>query len=96
MLLSTGADNYLYFWDIRQNKVIQKILAHPEPITGLDISFDSTMVVTSAYDGYVRLWDTFRSACIKTMVAESGSTSAVSMCKLSNNSKYVFIGTMSN
>jgi COMPASS component SWD3 len=96
MLLSTGADNYLYFWDVRQNKVIQKILAHPEPITGLDISFDSTMVVTSAYDGYVRLWDTFRSACIKTMVAESGSTSAVSMCKLTDNGKYIFIGTMND
>jgi COMPASS component SWD3 len=54
------------------------------------------MVVTSAYDGYVRLWDTFRSACIKTMVAESGSTSAVSMCKLTNNGKYIFIGNMND
>jgi len=54
------------------------------------------MVVTSAYDGYVRLWDTFRSSCIKTMVGESGSTSAVSICKLTNNGKYIFIGTMND
>jgi WD40 repeat protein len=54
------------------------------------------MVVTSAYDGYVRLWDTFRSACIKTMVAESGSTSPVSICKLTNNGKYIFIGNMND
>jgi hypothetical protein len=54
------------------------------------------MVVTSAYDGYVRLWDTFRSACIKTMVAESGSTSPVSICKLTNNAKYIFIGNMND
>ena len=71
-------------------------MAHPEPITGLDISFDSTMVVTAAYDGYVRLWDTFRSACIKTMVGECGSTSAVSICKLTNNGKNIFIGTMND
>ena len=54
------------------------------------------MVVTSAYDGYVRLWDMFRSSCIKTMVAESGSTSAVSICKLSANAKYIFIGNMND
>jgi WD40 repeat protein len=94
LLLSTGADNFLYFWDVRQNKVTQKFLAHPEPITGLDISFDSTTVLTSAYDGYVRLWDMYRSSCIKTMVAESGSTSAVSICKLTSNAKYIFIGNM--
>ena len=85
MLLSTGADNYLYMWDIRQNKVIQKLLAHPEPITALDISFDSTMVMTAAYDGYERLWDFHRNACIKTIVSETGSTSAVSACRLSPN-----------
>ena len=96
MLLSTGADNYLYLWDVRQNKVINKILTHPEPITGLDISFDSTMIVTAAYDGYVRLWDMYRLACIKTMVAESGSTSAVSICKLSPNGKHIFIGNMND
>ena len=81
-------------WDVRQNKVIQKLLAHPEPITSLDISFDSTMIMTAAYDGYVRLWDMHRATCIKTMVAESGSTSAVSACKLTPNSKYIFIANM--
>lgn len=30
------------------------------------------------------------------MVAEGGSTSAVSSCKLSANGKYIFIGTMNN
>ena len=94
ILLSTGADNFLMIWDIRQNKVIQKLLAHPEPITGLDVSFDSTMIVTAAYDGYVRLWDLHRATCIKTMVAESGSTSAVSACKLTSNSKYILIANM--
>lgn len=94
MLLSVGADNFLFLWDIRQNKVIQKLLAHPEPITALDISFDSTMIVTAAYDGYVRLWDTHKATCIKTIVSETGSTSAVSACKLTPNSHYIFIANM--
>ena len=94
ILLSTGADNLLMLWDVRQNKVIQKLLAHPEPLTGLDISFDSTMIVTAAYDGYVRLWDMHRATCIKTMVADCGSTSAVSAVKLTPNSKYIYIANM--
>ena len=52
------------------------------------------MIVTSAYDGYVRLWDLHRAACIKTMVAETGSTSAVSSIKLTPNSKYLYIANM--
>ena len=94
MLLSVGADNFLFLWDIRQNKVIQKLLAHPEPISALDISHDSSMIVTAAYDGYVRLWDTHKATCIKTIVSETGSTSAVSACKLTPNSKFVFIANM--
>ena len=96
MVLSTGADNFLFLWDLRQNKVIVKICAHPEPITCLDISHDSTMIVTAAYDGYVRLWDSSKATCMKTLVADSGSTSAVSASKLTPNSKYLYIGTMNN
>ena len=43
---------------------------------------DSSLVCTSAYDGYVRLWDFFRSSCVKTLITETGSTSAVSCLKL--------------
>ena len=94
MLLSAGADCQLYMWDIRQNKFIYRQTAHPEPITALDISFDSSMIVTAAYDGYVRLWDTHKAACIKTIVSETGSTSAVSACQLTPNSQHLFIANM--
>jgi len=94
ILLSAGADNFLFLWDVRQNKMIQKILAHPEPITGLDVSFDQTLIATSAYDGYVRLWDLHKATCIKTMVADCGSTQPVSTVKFTPNGEYLLIGTM--
>lgn len=78
VLLSAGSDNTLMLWDIRTNKSIFKILAHPEPITSIDISNDSTLISSSSFDGYVRLWDMLKGTCLKTMVAESGSTTAIS------------------
>ena len=57
IVLSAGTDNTLALWDIRSNKQIFRILAHPEPITSIDISSDSTLISSSSYDCYVRLWD---------------------------------------
>ena len=67
-------------------------MAHPEPCTGVDISFDSTLICTSAYDGYIRLWDLFRATCVKTLTSETGGTSAVSA--LSMIGENILIGNM--
>ena len=92
LLLSVGADGYLLIHDIRQNKIIQKILAHPEPLTGVDISHDSTLICTSAFDGYVRLWDLHRMTCLKTITSETGGTHAVSVLKMIGD--HLLIGNM--
>lgn len=74
--------------------MIQKILAHPEPLTGVDISFDSTLICTAAYDGYVRLWDLHKATCVKTLTSETGGTSAVScLCLLGET---LLIGNMNS
>jgi COMPASS component SWD3 len=83
-------------WDIRTNKAIFKILGHPEPITSIDITEDNTLISSSSYDGFVRLWDMLKGTCLKTMVADSGSTSAISVCKMTPNSKYLLIGNMNS
>ena len=85
MLLSVGADGQLLIYDIRQNKIIRQIFAHPEPLTGVAISRDSTMICTSAYDGYVRLWDFHKSSCIKTLTSETGSSDPISCLRLIND-----------
>ena len=96
VLLSCGTDNTLILWDIRTNKAIFKILAHPEPITSIDISFDNTMITSSSYDGFVRLWDMLKATCLKTMVAESGSDSPIGLCKLTPNGKFLLFANMNN
>lgn len=82
LLLSVGAEGFLYVFDIRQNKTVWRLHAHPEPCTGLDISFDSSLICTSAYDGYVRLWDMHRQSCVKTLAAETGGNCAVSVLQM--------------
>lgn len=96
MLLSCGTDNSLILWDLRANKAVVKILGHPEPITSIDISFDNTLISSSSYDGYVRLWDMLKTTCLKTLVAESGSSSAVGLCKMTPNSKYLLFANMNS
>jgi len=99
IVLSASANDsgpYLQLWDVRANKSIFKILAHPEPITSIDISDDSTLISSSSYDCYVRLWDMMKGQCLKTMMADAGSKNAISFCKMSNNSEYMLFGSMNS
>lgn len=96
VLLSCGTDNSLILWDIRTNKAIFKILGHPEPITSIDMTFDNTMISSSSFDGYVRLWDMLKGTCLKTMVAESGSNSVISLCKFTPNSKFLLFSNLNS
>ena len=96
VILSCGTDNTLMLWDIRTNKTIFRILGHPEPITSIDISFDNTLISSSSHDGYVRLWDMLKGHCLKTMVAESGSNSAIGLCKMTPNSRYLMFANLNN
>ena len=96
VLLSAGCDNTIILWDIRTNKAIFKILGHPEPITSIDITSDNTLISSSSYDGYVRLWDMLKGSCLKTMVADSGSTTAISLCKMTPNTKYLLFSNLNS
>lgn len=97
IVLSAGADNTIALWDIRSNKQIFRILAHPEPITSIDISEDSTLISSSSYDCYVRLWDMIKGQCLKTMMADAGSTDAFSFCRMTpHHSEYLLFGNMNS
>lgn len=97
LVLSACAENNLTLWDVRSNKTIIRIMAHPEPITSIDISEDSTLISSSSYDCYVRLWDVMKGQCLKTMMAAAGSKSCISFCKMSPHpNKFLLVGSMNS
>jgi len=61
-------------------------------LTGLDISFDCSLIATAAFDGYVRLWDAKRETCVKTLTSETGGTCAVSALEMCGDK--LLIGNM--
>jgi WD40 repeat protein len=84
-------------WDVRTNKSIFRILAHPEPITSIDISIDSMLISSSSYDCYVRLWDVMKGQCLKTMMADAGSKKQISFCRMNPiTSEYILVGSMNS
>lgn len=60
------------------------------------MTYDNTLITSSSYDGYVRLWDMLKGTCLKTMVADSGSTTGISLCKLTPNSKYLLFANLNS
>ena len=84
-------------WDVRSNKQIFRILAHPEPITSIDISTDSSLISSSSYDCYVRLWDMIKGQFLKTMMADAGSKDPISFCRMTpNHSQYLLFGNINS
>jgi WD40 repeat protein len=84
-------------WDVRSNKLIFKIQTHPEPITSIDISSDSTLISSSSYDCYVRLWDVFKGQCIKTMMPDDGSIHPISFSRFTpKTSQHMLFGIMNS
>ena len=52
--IAGGFDGKVIIWDVRTSKVISAIRSHSDPITSVDISHDSTLFLTSSYDGTAR------------------------------------------
>ena len=52
MKASGGADKTIIFWDLRDSKPFQAILAHSSIINSLDFSHDNNYLMSAAGDGY--------------------------------------------
>ncbi|HEV3203937.1 MAG TPA: WD40 repeat domain-containing protein [Gemmataceae bacterium] len=50
------ADNRLILWNAKDGKVVDQILAHWGPITGLAFHPQNTQLVTSSKDGTIKIW----------------------------------------
>jgi WD40 repeat protein len=53
---STPKDSNIYVWDVETGKQVLKLAGHTGPVTGLVVLPDGHRVLSSSWDGSVRLW----------------------------------------
>lgn len=92
MLVSGSYDEAVFLWDVRSARVMKSLPAHSDPVSGIDVVWDGTLIASCATDGLVRIWDTATGQCLRTIVHEDNPP--VSAVKFSPNGKYVLAWTL--
>lgn len=92
MLVSGSYDEAVYLWDVRSARVMKSLPAHSDPVGGIDVVWDGTLIASCATDGLIRIWDTATGQCLRTLVHEDNPP--VTSVKFSPNGKFVLAWTL--
>jgi WD40 repeat protein len=94
-ILSVGTYDYLmYLFDIRTRNCICKMICHSEPITDVKFSEDSTVIYSTSYDSFFRIWDMFRFSPLKTFSLENSPS--INNVLLLENENYVLLNNFNS
>lgn len=92
MLASGSYDEAVFLWDVRSARVMKSLPAHSDPVGGIDVVWDGTLIASCATDGLIRIWDTATGQCLRTLVHEDNPP--VTSVKFSPNGKFVLAWTL--
>ncbi|EAW06538.1 WD40 repeat domain-containing protein [Aspergillus clavatus NRRL 1] len=87
ILVSGSYDEAVFLWDVRTASVMRSLPAHSDPVGGIDVVWDGTLIASCATDGLIRIWDTATGQCLRTLVHEDNPP--VTAVKFSPNGKFV-------
>jgi len=87
-------DNSILLFDLRSRNLIVKMISHSEPITCVKFSNDSTVVFSTSYDSFCRVWDIFKFNCLKTINLENSP--ALNSINLLPNENYILLSAFND
>ena len=87
-------NNLMYLFDIRSRNCICKMICHSEPITDVKISYDSTVIYSTSYDSFFRIWDLFRFSPLKTFSLENSPS--INNILLLENENFVMLNNFNS
>ena len=94
-ILAIGTyDNLMYLFDIRSRSCVCKMVCHSEPITDVKISNDSTVIYSTSYDSFFRIWDLFRFSPLKTFSLENSPS--INSILLLENDNFVMLNNFNS
>ncbi len=79
---------------MKTGKCLKVLPAHSDPVSSVCFNRDGTLIVSCAYDGLIRIWDTATGQCLKTLIDDDNPP--VSFVKFSPNGKYILSSTLDN
>uniref|UniRef100_T1HYR4 U5 small nuclear ribonucleoprotein 40 kDa protein n=2 Tax=Rhodnius prolixus TaxID=13249 RepID=T1HYR4_RHOPR len=56
-VFSSGIDNDIKIWDLRNNAIVNKLRGHTDSVTGMALSSDGSYLLTNSMDNNLRIWD---------------------------------------
>jgi len=90
--VSGSYDEAVFLWDVRSARVMRSLPAHSDPVAGIDVVHDGTLIASCSSDGLIRIWDTGTGQCLKTLVHEDNPP--VMGVRFSPNGKFVLAWTL--
>lgn len=79
-----GIDNMIRIWDIRKRKCMSCIPAHSNVISHVGYSKSGELLISSSFDGDLKVWRTRDNVCINTLTT-ANSRAVSGYCGTSNN-----------